>query len=139
MVQKHRRVYCLSNSESRKQRSTGQSLASSKPSFQMKGPWRGRLLLCFVKQMMGLPPMLHPADIVLCSFCSVWASFRSKRMFVVSELDALKELWKPNSPKNMLLHINVSGTPLALTDNPRLHKYVLKYLPILSLAMALAS
>lgn len=59
-------------------------------------------------------------------------------MFVVSELDALKELWKPNSPKNMLLHINVSSTPLAFTDNSRLHKYVLKYLPILSLTIALA-
>lgn len=59
-------------------------------------------------------------------------------MFVVSELDALKELWKPNSPKNMPLNINVPSTPLAFTDNSRLYKNVLKYLLILSLAMAVA-
>lgn len=65
------------------------------------------------------------------------SQFQEQKDVFVAELDALKELWKPNSPKNMLLHFNVPGTHLAFTDNSRLYKHILKYLPILSLTMGL--
>lgn len=42
-------------------------------------------------------------------------------MFVVSGLDVMKDLWKPNSFEYMLLHTNVSRTQLAFADNLKLH------------------
>lgn len=100
---------------------TGESsfLLGSKPSFQMKAPWRGGVKLCFVKRMVGLPPMLQPASLVLSIL--FWTSFKSKRMFVFSGLDAMKDLWKPNSLKYMLMNTNVSRIHLVFTDNLKLY------------------
>lgn len=90
---------------------------------------------CFVKWMVGLPPKLPPPRASF--FCSVlfWTSFRSKRMFVVSGLGALKDPWKPNSLKFMFMHTNVSRTHLAFTDNLKLP---ISYKSWVCLSLALA-
>lgn len=54
-------------------------LLSSKPSSLMKASCRGRVRPCFVKSMVGLPPKLQPAGLVLSIL--FWTSFKSKRLF----------------------------------------------------------
>lgn len=95
---------------------TGESLfrLGSKPSFQKKVPWRGRMKPGFVKQMVGLPPKLPPASLVLSTL--FWTSFKSKRRFVFLGPDVVKDLWKPNSLEDMLVHTNVSRRHLAFAD-----------------------
>lgn len=44
-------------------------LLGSKPSFQMKVPWRGGVKPCFVRQMFGLPPVLQLPSLFFL-FCS---------------------------------------------------------------------
>lgn len=108
--------------------SRGKRLGGVEWSLALWSEWSAYL------QSFPRPPPLPPRA---CFFCSVlfWTSFRSKRMFVVSGLGALKDPWKPNSLKFMFMHTNVSRTHLAFTDNLKLP---ISYKSWVCLSLALA-